>query len=352
MNPLDKVISMLNLEGLIEELKEQRDFDERVRLTLKSFKAAKILSHVKCEKKNNEESVLLRKQADKIMIKEKGEKGWFGAWELYCRSISKAETSSKELSQAYANRSAVLYNLNKPAECIKDIDKALEGFYPDHLKANLLRRKAKSLKKIGDSNADRVCEEARLWLEKVTLDDKKKEKLENKIDRSTKDPDYKIPDVIKTKPQTFPLKLEEQNENIPSASSAIDLRFNEELGRHLIANRDIRAGEVVIIEKPYASSLNSKSISTHCSHCFLRTWHSIPCNFCSNALYCSDKCRIEAWEEYHDIECPIKGYLLKLGMNNLAILSVKLTILAVRECISINKLRRKLKKIDQCEGDK
>ncbi|OXU16761.1 hypothetical protein TSAR_010123 [Trichomalopsis sarcophagae] len=349
MLPPDQILSILKLDGLVEEIKNKNDCKQRVQITLQAIEKMLPLD-VKCEQKDSKESKALRNEADTFFVKRKGDnKALFKALQMYTKSIALAENSSTELAQAYANRSAILFNLDKLEECIRDIDRALELSYPDHLKANLLRRKAKCLKLLDKTDFDKVCEEARQWLENMTVSDEKKEKLESKIVYINKELGTKSQLEQNEDLQKITLPEIIRNETIPSASDAISIKYTNVFGRHLVASRDIDVGEILVIEKPYASVLSSPNIYTHCSQCFKRTWDSIPCDKCIYAMYCSEKCRSEAWQQYHDIECSIKGYLIGLRMNDLSGLSLKLAILAVRESGSIRKLRKKIRKIDNCE---
>ncbi|XP_011493877.1 PREDICTED: SET and MYND domain-containing protein 4-like [Ceratosolen solmsi marchali] len=349
MLPPEKLLSCLKLDGLIEELERKTDFELRIQITLQAIENVLPLD-IECETKNTEEAKILKTNADRLFVKEKGRvKPLLQSFKLYSKSIAKAEASSAVIGQTYANRSAILFHLNKYDECIKDIDIALELNYPDHLKANLLRRKAKCLKILGNVEADDICEEARLWLENVCLSDEKKEKLEAKINNTTNECENLTSKLENYKTEQINLPQMISHPNIPSASNAIDIMYNKDLGKHLVANRDIDAGEILINEKPYTSFLSHQNIYTHCSYCFVRAWNSIPCEHCPLAMYCSKECRSRAWKQYHDIECPIKGYFLGMRMNELAPISLKLTVLAVRESGSIKELRKNLEQIDNCQ---
>lgn len=106
------------------------------------------------------------------------------------------------------------------------------------------------------------------------------------------------------------------NEAIPNASSKIKINFTDEMGRHLVATQNIEPGkkvhlyrklylnidfilfklynhnkfnkiiflilgEILAIEKPYASILLPEFSYSHCSYCFVRCECLIPCNSCS-----------------------------------------------------------------------
>ena len=58
-------------------------------------------------------------------------------------------TDSKDLSQAFANRSAALFQLNAFAQSIEDVDNAIKFGYPLDQLPTILLRKALSLKALG-----------------------------------------------------------------------------------------------------------------------------------------------------------------------------------------------------------
>ncbi|XP_058807427.1 SET and MYND domain-containing protein 4-like isoform X2 [Phymastichus coffea] len=347
MMPQD-IVSLLKLDSLVDELERKSDFEARIQITLQAIQDTLPLD-VQCEQKDNEESRKLRKQADKLIIKQKSRfVGLIKAWELYCKCIAKAKESSLELALAYGNRSSVLFHLKFHNECIRDINRALQlSSYPDHFRVNLTRRKAKCLKLLGNPESEKICEEARSLLESLNLNDEAKELLEEKISRvaeTTSIHEHELKDCKLKEECSFKF---DSNKCIPSASDAICIKYTKEFGKHLIADRDIEAGEILIVEKPYASLLHSKNIYSHCSHCFVRSWDIIPCEYCVYAMYCSENCKNEAWKQYHDIECLVRGYLESLSIQGIGLFSLKLAILAVRESGSIKNLKKDLKKVDQ-----
>ena len=51
-------------------------------------------------------------------------------------------------------------------------------------------------------------------------------------------------------------KLTSPNLKFPDLSSSVDVVRNDQVGRHAVAARDIRAGELVAVEDPVFSSLS------------------------------------------------------------------------------------------------
>ncbi|XP_017876111.1 SET and MYND domain-containing protein 4-like [Ceratina calcarata] len=108
---------------------------------------------------------------------------------------------------------------------------------------------------------------------------------------------------------TIPVVDGKQHSVLKSCSDAVALQFDEARGRHLIANRNIKAGSVLIVEEPFAFSTNKGALERNCLHCHctLKSNDSvrIPCHFCQTVSFCSEKCRREAWQMYHQYECLV-----------------------------------------------
>jgi hypothetical protein len=91
----------------------ERNF-ERVDYVIKLTKDLNLHAVFQDDNKNDETAVKLREKGnDMFKVKKVKE-----AWELYTRSISYAEENSANLGIAYANRSAVLFEVNLHKECL------------------------------------------------------------------------------------------------------------------------------------------------------------------------------------------------------------------------------------------
>lgn len=275
-------------------------------------------------------------------------------WELYSKSIATAPSSSNNLIVSYYCRANFLYHLNKYTECLDDLNNALKINTSSHeLRMMLLERQAKVSAILRNKHSqelsntfltmkysDLTDEDGMSYLEKlkdlkiITTDDKKIES-----------------DKMKNRKKNYNFNLDFQNE-IPCASTALKLNYDNNFGRHIVSARKISPGEVLAVEKLY--SIIISKLYTHCSHCGSVAWASIPCDNCSLAMYCSLKCKKEAKDKYHDFECLV---IDKLWNENEEIeslrmmLSVKLVLQAFKEnnC-NISELKNVLKEIDECKG--
>lgn len=79
----------------------------------------------------------------------------------------------------------------------------------------------------------------------------------------------KDPEPLKKVPPK-PKLTSKANVKYPAASEAVEIDIDEEKGRYAKASRDIEAGEVVLVEKPYSGVLLAEYAKTHCYHCFIR----------------------------------------------------------------------------------
>ncbi|CAB0032206.1 unnamed protein product [Trichogramma brassicae] len=335
-----------HFQKFYEKLLLDDDPEHRVRSALESLEDILPLDEVACDTKSAALSASLRREGDELFFAERESLvGLLQAWEYYCKAVALAPVDDASLPLAYANRSACLFHLKRYADCVADIDKALELSYPDSMRPNLLRRKVKCLKILGQSeDAEDASLEASQWLRCIDLRRDDKEFLERKIQVAK---DVVELETASTAAASLPSMT--ANRKIPCASEAVEIRYNKKYGRHVVASRDIEIGEVVAREPPYALQLGSGCLYTHCSHCLARAWASLPCPGCVFAVYCSAGCRDEAWHAYHDVECPVRGYLLKLNVNDIAPFSLKVAILAIREAGGFRQLREQLRRIEQSE---
>jgi len=113
---------------------------------------------------------------------------------------------------------------------------------------------------------------------------------------------------------TVPALTGEPNEKYPKASVAVKVRYDAGCGRHTIADRDVKVGDVLMSEAPFAAvMLPGEYMGKHCYQCFAATEAPVPCHQCSSVLFCSRECRDVAWQKYHWAECSF-GELLKPSM--------------------------------------
>ncbi|CAL7933345.1 unnamed protein product [Xylocopa violacea] len=342
-----KLIAANTHKDLINKYKALYTDEERVVFTLNVMLEYNIIPQCCKNEKSAKESEKLREQGNKVFVSKPLETGTcLKALKLYTESIAYAPYPSEQLALAYANRSAVLMKVHKYELCIDDIDRALTLTYPDNLRGKLYVRKVECLNALKHPNVKDAVKEAQCWLEKLSLDDANRKKL-NDILNSAKmiASSNKVQKQNVAKQPLLP-QIKTCNNEVPCASDAVAIRYNKEYGRHVMATRKINPGEILVVEKPYSLMLISDNIRTHCSNCLEQSWANIPCNYCTYAMYCSEECKAMEWTKYHDAECAVFPSMLKMNFGKIDLLSLRLAIQAVREATSIEELRKELKEVD------
>lgn len=204
------------------------------------------------------------------------------AIEYYTLSLAYADSDELK-AYAHANRSAALYRKQLYKECLIDIDAAVFHGYPKEKQKNLKERGDKAIMEIKkllqlDSRnvddrtiADELCQcEDK---SKTVKSENSKEYIANgqtkKKDEETNEVSKKQDEIVhddylyyttKVRPQK-PRYLQNDDfskltygpsEEAPAVSDGIAISFSERYGRHYIATRDFKPGDIVSIEDPYA----------------------------------------------------------------------------------------------------
>ncbi|KAJ8687240.1 hypothetical protein QAD02_023034 [Eretmocerus hayati] len=225
---------------------------------------------------------------------------------FYTKSIAFALRDSEELALAYSNRSVLWMHVKNYHLCLIDVQRALKITKCIHLRTKLLARKAKC-SNLKQSN--------------------------------------------RSQPKTLKFPAFQPSKLVPCAADSIALVHNERYGRHYVATRDIRAGEVVLSEESPYIAVKNDQIYLVCSHCLAFAWAGIPCEFCALTIYCSETCKEKAWNQYHDIMCSklsILQYIAKNFSEVEDIVSMSTRIIDIfSKKEGIGNMVREAKKLDQ-----
>ncbi|XP_077021604.1 protein-lysine N-methyltransferase SMYD4 isoform X2 [Tamandua tetradactyla] len=289
-------------------------------------------------------SYLVEKDPDApLFYREEGNrkfqrKDYKGATVLYSKGISHSRPNTEDISLCYANRSAALFHLGQYEVCLKDIIRAQIHGYPERLQPKMMLRKAECLVALGrlqEANQS-IGELESYFTATPTLAASHFQILQRNLCHLK----IKVQEK-ETLTETFPvaltdvfkdMNLQEENEQISSASSSVTLCTDPLKGRYLVATKDILPGELLVKEDAFVSVLNPGEMpqvhhgleskwdtrvtngDLHCHRCLKHTLATVPCDGCSYAKYCSQECMQQAWELYHSIECALGGILLTLGI--------------------------------------
>ena len=222
-------------------------------------KGVKIEQKEMKQTKNNEMAKELRTKGNELFKEIKYEE----ALDLYNESICYAFLGSEDLGIGYANRSAVYFAMGLYEECLKSIEWAKSSNYPQRLMPKLLEREQNCLAKTKSSNK-----------------------------KSLNTHEFKL---------SYPA-----NEKIPFIVDCLELKYSKEYGRGLFASRDLRVGDVLMIEDNFVYNLEPEYIFKRCSYCLMeKRKNLIPCDSCTKIMFCSKDCKDKAFEEFHQYDCEM-----------------------------------------------
>lgn len=268
--------------------------------------------------------------------------------------VEECDMEDRTASLAFANRSAVLFQLGKHQLCFDDIDHAFSIGYPPSLAYKLYDRKGQCLVALGKPNEAAVSFSAALdALAVCDLEDPRRQQWQTDLKKRVKSCEHEHPSNHNVSSPGLSLicrdipELHEcqRNSCFESLSDACDAVYDPLLGRYIVAKRDILPGEVILSEKPYASVLLSESRLDHCAHCYKFTLAPIPCPSCCHSLYCSSECRNFAYKLYHRLECPLGEILEKSGVDKFAFLALRTLIVTPLDVV-----RKSCEPLPVCEA--
>lgn len=172
------------------------------------------------------------KHADKFRLlgnQEFKKRNFFEALLFYNKSLCFAEKPETS-SLSYANRSAVYLELKLYDHCLHNIKLARKN-YPREMTKKLDEREEKCLSE-----------------HLAALDRKTIENNATLINNFLK--------------LSYPA-----NPKLPFAAECLELKENEKFGRHIVTNRNLKAGDIVAITPNIYNVINKEARSHHCSFC-------------------------------------------------------------------------------------
>lgn len=165
------------------------------------------------------------------------------AMNMYNQSLCFAEIGSENISLAYANRSACFFHMQMYKEALIDIEMAKNANLSDRLMSK--------------------------------LDERKKQCAELMI-------------LIGKPPKNAITLSYEANPYFSCMANVLDIKQNEEFGRHLVAKCDIPAGNTVLIEEDFVSMRSDDE--PVCCTCFQAKTNFIACAQCPDVVFCNQEC--------------------------------------------------------------
>ncbi|KAF4522411.1 hypothetical protein B566_EDAN007661, partial [Ephemera danica] len=236
------------------------------------------------------------------------------ALELYTKSVAYAPFDSPELALAYANRSAVLRTLGMCHDCLEDIQRAFNHGYPTEKSFKLLLREAQCYRDLGASGgAMTIYLKASMMLH--SLPKEELSVLLKQLSEASEAPQKNVRVELVIYPEETPELSYGPNSETPCASSAVRIEYSEQQGRHLVATRDIKIGDILVLEENIAVTLGEEHKFSHCSHCHKLCRSLLPCRNCVWVMFCSKECQAEAIKKYHKAECAALSRFCHLNVK-------------------------------------
>ncbi|XP_070490712.1 SET and MYND domain-containing protein 4-like isoform X1 [Chironomus tepperi] len=234
-----------------------------------------------------EKSIIIASECRVDGNKLYSQRNFFDALVKYNESLCYAPEGSEAIGLAYANRSAVYFEMKMYEKCLKNIELAKLNGYPENNFHILDKRSQK-------------CHELEAEQQQVT---------EN--------------------PFEFVKLSYKANPRLPFVVNCLELRQSDIFGRYIVTTQDLNVGDILAIEEPHFKIIKSDSRYDscpemnkfqRCSVCLKdNLMDLIPCPYCISTMFCSEKCRDYAMTSYHNYECGIIDILLKTGIMQMAI---------------------------------
>lgn len=167
---------------------------------------------------------------------------FYDALLCYNKSLCNARPNSIEFSLGFANRSAVYFEIEAYEHCIENIELAITFGYPKDKLETLADRLERCYEIL-------ACSEEK--------------KVEN---------DFSL------------LKLSRPSHaRLPFIVDCLELRHSKRYGNHLVTTRELKAGEIIAIEKPFHKFIMNDARFSNCANCLksekLNLFPCCECNY-------------------------------------------------------------------------
>lgn len=209
--------------------------------------------------KSNVISNKIRQDGNKLFAKG----DYFGSLSKYNEALRYAPLGTKQLGLCYGNRSAVFLKVKQHQACLENIALARKNQFPEEFLPKLQQREIECIKLM----QERQTPVEETWNKFFTMS-------------------YKA------------------NPKFPYLADCLKLK-NCNDGCFLAADRDLKAGDIIGISKPFVQFAIDTN-SYRCNYCLAdKFMNFVPCNGCAEVMFCDDVCMQKAMKEFHQFECGI-----------------------------------------------
>lgn len=244
---------------------------------------------------------------------------------------SSSDQNENNIALAYANRSAVFFHLNEFQLCLNDIESALSAGYPGKSIPKLLERKINCYLKLEQFDSGLKF----IKSHKSQFNSDVYENFEKKFKSGTHDKKL----VLINDQYYFEnygninLTIDSPNSKVPCASKSIDIDYSIDRGYFIKAAKDIKVGELIVNETPFATVLIGNRIGQNCFECMCKLnalkMNLTYCSQCSLVVYCSKECANTSWTHSHRYECKYLNFLIdQSGLTHMEWLALRIVLKA------------------------
>lgn len=283
----DKLKELLRKDGKISavsaEFAKITDNSERIKILTNLLNEYKLLeSYGKLKSpKNDMIAAACRDKGNKSYTN----KEFIDAIVHYNQSLCLAE-SNAILALAYANRSAVCFEIQMYSACLTNIELSKQHDYPQD-KLDKLNKRAETCQQLINEGAE--------------------------SDESQQMPVGKNHLKLSYPPHS----------KLPFIANCLELKSDDNFGRYIVANKRLVPGDVVCIESPFSTMLLPAHKFKHCLNCLSDNFMVlIPSELSTSAMFCSDECKRDAFDTFYKFEVDI--------LDKLNLICTKILRIAVR----------------------
>lgn len=317
-------------------------------LETKNFDAKDSVKSLQCRQQGNDEfkrfnfneALILYTQSIRFAVNPKLKSG----------NDKAAAANSDDLAMCYANRSAAFYQLNEFELCLNDIEASFKYGYPEKSRDKLIERKLHCFYKLERYRniLEYIKENRAMNLEIFQVYETKLEDLKSQSEELK----ALIEQVKEVQPKKsmelelngklgnlkFAIPEEEKSSKLQNSSKKIEMDYSVTEGFHFKAAEDIKVGELLIDEPPYASVLLADNIKTCCFECMkpinLFKMNVTYCRQCTFVAYCSEACEKASWHG-HRYECKyLKLLAFESGITHMEWLAFRIVAKASYKYLS------------------
>lgn len=86
-------------------------------------------------------------------------------------------------------------------------------------------------------------------------------------------------------PRAKPTLSVAADEKFPSMVNVLEIRYNDEFGKHMVASADIAVGQTIVLDDVFCVGVYSDD-RAYCSTCLAFIENFIPCPHCTYVMFC------------------------------------------------------------------